>query len=91
MYNGYIKESDLSEAAKEYLDKVEVRTAQKDIVKDYRYTVDKYFIHTPITINYKVTARNNVNDMAVKYIAQMMIYMLLELTGVSVILYIFLL
>ena len=33
MYNGYIKESDLSEAAKEYLDKVEVRTAQKDIVK----------------------------------------------------------
>lgn len=70
MYNGYIKESDLSEAAKEYLDKVEVRTAQKDIVKDYRYTVDKYFIHTPITINYKVTARNNVNDMAVKYIAQ---------------------
>ena len=56
MYNGYIKESDLSEAAKEYLDKVEVRTAQKDIVKDYRYTVDKYFIHTPITINYKVTA-----------------------------------
>ena len=50
MYNGYIKESDLSEAAKEYLDKVEVRTAQKDIVKDYRYKVDKNNKHTPITI-----------------------------------------
>ena len=69
-YNGYIEEKDISEAAKEYLEKVDTGTAKTDIVKDYRYTVDKYFVHMPITINYKAPSRKNVNDMAVRYIAR---------------------
>ena len=33
-----------------------------DIVKDRRYTVDKFQFHVPITINFKSVGRPNVND-----------------------------
>ena len=33
-----------------------------DIVKDRRYTVDKFQFHVPISINFKATGRDNVND-----------------------------
>ncbi len=33
-----------------------------DIVKNRRYTVDKFQFHVPISINFKATGRENVND-----------------------------
>lgn len=33
-----------------------------DIIKDRRYTVDKFQFHVPITLNFKATGRENVND-----------------------------
>ncbi len=64
------KQIELSDEAKKYLDKVQCNKAKTDIVKDYRYTVDKFFIHLPITINFKVDKGNNVNAIAQQYIAQ---------------------
>lgn len=43
--------------------------AEKAIVKDYRYSVDKYFIHLPITINYKASGKESLNTVAQRYIA----------------------
>ncbi len=37
-------------------------TFDYDIVKDRRYTVDKFQFHVPISINFKATGRNNVNE-----------------------------
>lgn len=37
-------------------------TFDYDIVKDRRYTVDKFQFHVPITINFKVTGGNNINE-----------------------------
>lgn len=60
---------ELSDTAKTYLEKADYYEASMDIIKDYRYTVDKYFIHLPMTINYKSTDFISVNDIALKYIA----------------------
>ena len=64
------KQIELSDEAKKYLDKVQCNTAKTDIVKDYRYTMDKFLIHLPITINFKVDKGNNVNAIAQQYIAE---------------------
>lgn len=37
-------------------------TFNYDIVKDRRYTVDKFQFHVPITINFKATGGNNINE-----------------------------
>ncbi len=37
-------------------------TFEYDLIKDRRYTVDKFQFHVPISINFKATGRNNVND-----------------------------
>lgn len=37
-------------------------TFDYDIVKDRRYTVDKFQFHVPITINFKATGGNNINE-----------------------------
>ena len=37
-------------------------TFKYDIVKNRRYTVDKFQFHVPITINFKSTGRENIND-----------------------------
>ncbi len=37
-------------------------TFNYDIIKDRRYTVDKFQFHAPITLNFKATGRENVND-----------------------------
>ena len=64
------KQIELSDEAKKYLNKVQCNTAKTDIVKDYRYTMDKFFINLPITINFKVDKGNNVNAIAEQYIAE---------------------
>lgn len=71
IYNYYNQNGgELSDQAKKYLDKAEYHKAKTDIVKDRRYTVDKYFFYCPITINFKASGRENVNDTALRYIAQ---------------------
>ncbi len=37
-------------------------TFEYDLIKDRRYTVDKFQFHVPISINFKATGRDNVND-----------------------------
>lgn len=37
-------------------------TFDYDIVKNHRYTVDKFQFHVPITINFKATGRSNINS-----------------------------
>lgn len=64
----------LSENAQWFLDndKVEYFKANKDITKDKRYTVDKYFIHTSITINYSSgnNRENELNKQVLDYISK---------------------
>ncbi len=64
------KEEPLSEEAEQWLDKAVVKEAMHDIVKDKRYSVDKYFLHMPITINYKAQQNLNINEMVRAYIAE---------------------
>lgn len=49
--NGFIKT--LSEDASRYYDKISKKEASHEIIKDKRFTQDKFFFHCPITINYK--------------------------------------
>lgn len=37
-------------------------TFDYDIIKDRRYTVDKFLFHVPITINFKAIGRGDIND-----------------------------
>lgn len=61
----------LSAEALKYKDIVDHRTAPYDIIKDHRYTEDEFFINMPVSLNYKAENRRvNVNEMALKYIAQ---------------------
>ena len=41
-----------------------------DLIKDRRYTVDKFQFHVPITMNFKASGKNNINEdvnKAIKY------------------------
>lgn len=67
-YNG--KQEKISPEAKKIMDKCSHYPATMDIVKDKRFTVDQYFFHCPITINFKAKGKENVNDLSLKYIAQ---------------------
>lgn len=64
------RDTELSESARKYYNISQRYEATMDIVKDYRYSVDKLFIHLPITINFKATENKNVNDMVLEYIAK---------------------
>ncbi len=41
-----------------------------DIVKDRRYTVDKFQFHVPITMNFKADGRNNINPLVNEYLRE---------------------
>ena len=41
-----------------------------DLIKDRRYTVDKFQFHVPITINFKSAGKENINDTVNEYIRQ---------------------
>ena len=41
-----------------------------DLVKDKRYTVDKFQFHVPITMNFKSTGNDNINLLVSEYIQQ---------------------
>lgn len=48
-------------ANKNELNEKRTRTLNYDIIKDRRYTVDKFQFHVPITINFKATGQTNIN------------------------------
>ena len=58
----------LSEEAQKWKEKVSTKQAAFDMVKDYRYSVDKFFLHMPITINYRAKQANKVNELVWRYI-----------------------
>lgn len=41
-----------------------------DLIKDKRYTVDKFQFHVPITMNFKSTGNENINQLVNEYIQQ---------------------
>lgn len=41
-----------------------------DLIKDKRYTIDKYLLHIPITMNFKSTGNDNINNDVNEYIKQ---------------------
>ena len=45
-------------------------TFDYDIVKNRRYTVDKFQFHVPVSINFKATGRDNINDEVLDIIRQ---------------------
>ena len=67
------KSTKLSDSAQKLFDsgKIEYREAKKNITKDRRYTEDKFFLHIPITLNYKVTKNNiRLNEQVLDYISE---------------------
>lgn len=81
-YLNHIGKGKLSSEAQRYLDEGKIKsfTATKDIVKNYRYCCDHYFLHLPITINFKAKSDVAVNERTLAYIAKKKIFILLELT-----------
>ena len=53
---------------KNALNKKQTSTFGYDIIKDRRYTVDKFQFHVPITINFKATGRDNINPIVLEMI-----------------------
>lgn len=41
-----------------------------DLIKDRRYTVDKFQFHVPITMNFKATGLNNINPLVNAYLKE---------------------
>ena len=63
------KKGNLTDKAKNWLDKVTVRKTPHAITKDRRFTVDKFFFHVPITLNYKAdSSPYRFNDFVHQYI-----------------------
>ena len=53
----------LSDDAKKYLDFVTVKDVKHEIIKDKRYTEDKFEFHVPLTINFKADdSSKHLND-----------------------------
>lgn len=57
-------------ANKNILNKKEKSLFDYDIVKDRRYTVDKFQFHVPITINFKATGGDNINPVVIDAIRE---------------------
>lgn len=57
-------------ANKNELNKKETSIFEYDIIKDRRYTVDKFQFHVPITINFKAAGQTNINPIVQDAIRQ---------------------
>ena len=55
---------------KNTLNKKHTSTFEYDIIKDRRYTVDKFQFHVPITINFKAGGHTNINPIVQETIRQ---------------------
>ena len=60
--NRIIHKANQSIANKNEHNKKLTSTFEYDIIKDKRYTVDKFLFHVPITINFKGTGQPNINS-----------------------------
>lgn len=60
----------LSEEAKEIidLDKVSITEVSHEIVKDRRYTMDKFLFHVPLTINFKAPMMHGLNNEVLEFL-----------------------
>lgn len=67
--NDYVIDVEKDKKLVEILEKIGHRKNPIDIIKDKRYTEDKYFLHLPITINYGVDDEN-INAKMIEYIAK---------------------
>ncbi len=45
-----------------------VNNFEYDIIKDKRYTLDKFHFHVPITLNYKATGNNIINQQVMEHL-----------------------
>lgn len=57
-------------ANKNTLNEKKQSTFAYDLIKDKRYTVDKFQFHVPITMNFKSTGSENINNSVNEYIQQ---------------------
>ena len=57
-------------ANKNILNDKKQSTFTYDLVKDKRYTVDKFQFHVPITLNFKSTGNDNINQSVNEYIKE---------------------
>ena len=57
-------------ANKNALNEKKQSTFAYDLIKDKRYTVDKFQFHVPITMNFKSTGSENINKLVNEYIQQ---------------------
>ena len=63
-FNGKL-ENELSDEAKKYLDVAVIKDVKHEIVKDRRYTQDKFEFHVPLTLNFKADSKNEyMNEQA---------------------------
>lgn len=67
--NDYVIDVEKDKKLVEILERIGHRKNSIDIIKDKRYTEDKYFLHFPITINYGVDDEN-INAKMIEYIAK---------------------
>ena len=67
-YNGKKKESELTAAEKQYVDQVVVKDVTHEIIKDRRYTKQKYFFHVPLTFNANADGNEYINENVLNYL-----------------------
>lgn len=67
-YLNKMSKKPLSQQAQAFMSKASYKKADHDIVKDRRYTVDKYLLHFPVQIN-PLAAGVNINDKVNEYIS----------------------
>ena len=60
-------DGELSDEAKKYLDVVVVKDVKHEIVKDCRYTQDKFEFHVPLTLNFKADSKNEYMNERVRH------------------------
>ena len=65
-FNGKL-DGELSDEAKRYLDVAVVKDVKHEIVKDRRYTQDKFEFHVPLTLNFKADSKNEYMNERVRH------------------------
>ena len=68
--NRVVHKANQSITNKNALNKKTTSTFEYDIIKDRRYTVDKFQFHVPITINFKASGQTNINPIVQETIRQ---------------------
>lgn len=71
LYLNHQAQDELSAEAEGYLKsgRLVYHPAQYDIIKDRRYTEDRYFFHVPLQFNWTVGGAARINDLCQSYIA----------------------